>query len=137
MPVRQSIRIWSRQRRYVIRRDPRLNRIYRVVVGVVGTVVLLGGIVAIPYPGPGWLIVFLGLGILASEFTWAQRVLRFVRGKYDAWAEWLRRQHWAVQGAFGLVTCTVVIVSLWVFGVFGALAGWLHVDADWARSPIL
>ena len=58
MPTWQRIRIWSRQRRYVIRRDARLNLTYRIIVGVVGALVLAGGIVAIPFPGPRWLIVF-------------------------------------------------------------------------------
>lgn len=51
--------------------------------------VLVVGVIAIPYPGPGWLIVFAGLAILATEFDWARRVLRYARGKYDAWTAWL------------------------------------------------
>ena len=137
MPTWQRIRIWSRQRRYVIRRDARLNLTYRIVVGVVGALVLAGGIVAIPYPGPGWLIVFLGLGILASEFSWAQRLLRFARSKYDAWLEWMKQRHWSVQGAFGVVTCVVVLASLWVLGVLGTAANWVNLDATWLTSPIL
>ncbi|QTI66978.1 TIGR02611 family protein [Gordonia polyisoprenivorans] len=133
----ERLRIWGRQRRYIVRRDPRLNLTYRIGVGVVGAIVLAGGIVAIPYPGPGWLIVFLGLGILASEFEWAHRLLRFARGRYDAWLEWMKRRHWSVQGMFGLATCVVVLASLWVLGVFGTVAGWFDVHADWAESPIL
>ncbi|WHU49668.1 TIGR02611 family protein [Gordonia sp. L191] len=133
----ERLRIWGRQRRYIVRRDPRLNLTYRIGVGVVGAIVLAGGIIAIPYPGPGWLIVFLGLGILASEFEWAHRLLRFARGRYDAWLEWMKRRHWSVQGMFGLATCVVVLASLWVLGVFGTVAGWFDVHADWAQSPIL
>ena len=56
----------------------------KVIIGNVGGVVLLVGIVAIPYPGPGWLIVFSGLAILSTEFAWAKRILHYSRGKYDA-----------------------------------------------------
>ena len=49
--------------------------IKRVLVGVVGGVVTLVGVVALVAPGPGWLIIFTGLGILASEFAWAARML--------------------------------------------------------------
>ena len=35
---------------------------------------MLGAIFLIT-PGPGWLIIFAGLGILASEFAWADRAL--------------------------------------------------------------
>ena len=41
----------------------------RLIVSVLGGVlILLGGIVAVPGPGPGWLIIFLGLGLVAGEF---------------------------------------------------------------------
>jgi len=37
---------------------------------------LLGlGIVMIVTPGPGWLTIILGLGVLAAEFVWARRLL--------------------------------------------------------------
>lgn len=130
------MRIRARQLRYVVRARPELNLAYRISVGVIGTLVLAGGIVAIPYPGPGWVIVFLGLGILASEFEWARRLLHFARGKYNAWLEWFKQQNWAVQGVFGLGTCAIVLGSLWLLGVFGTVAGWFGVDAQWAQSPI-
>ncbi|MGI9171397.1 MAG: PGPGW domain-containing protein [Candidatus Nanopelagicus sp.] len=54
--------------------------IKRVLVGFVGGLVTLIGVVALIAPGPGWLIIFTGLGILASEFAWAARVLTSARG---------------------------------------------------------
>lgn len=54
--------------------------IKRVFVGFVGGLVTLIGVVALVAPGPGWLIIFTGLGILASEFAWAARVLTSARG---------------------------------------------------------
>ncbi len=54
--------------------------IKRVLVGVVGGLVTLVGVVALVAPGPGWLIIFTGLGILASEFAWAARVLTSAKG---------------------------------------------------------
>jgi uncharacterized protein (TIGR02611 family) len=54
--------------------------IKRVLVGFVGGLVTLVGVVALVAPGPGWLIIFTGLGILASEFAWAARVLTSARG---------------------------------------------------------
>ena len=71
---------------------------------MLGTVVLVLGIIAIPYPGPGWLIVFAGLGILATEFTWAGRLLRFARRYYDRWVAWVRRQNKVVQLLLALAT---------------------------------
>lgn len=136
MSVVTRVRLWHRKGRYVIRRNRHLNLAYRIAVGVVGALVLAGGIVAIPYPGPGWLIVFLGLGILASEFDWAHRLLTFARGKYDAWVEWVKRQHWSVQGGFALGTCVIVLGTLWLLGALATVAGWFDVDAQWLASPI-
>jgi uncharacterized protein (TIGR02611 family) len=49
----------------------------RTAVTVVGFAVVLIGVVLIPLPGPGWLIVFGGLAILATEYVWAQRLLSY------------------------------------------------------------
>lgn len=120
-----------------IREQRRLNLIYRCCVGVVGTGVLLVGIAAIPYPGPGWLIVFAGLGILASEFDWARRLLHFARSKYDAWMDWIKKQHWSVQAAFAILTCAIVLLTLWLLGALEMAAGWIGLDWSWLKSPIL
>ncbi|MEE4022904.1 TIGR02611 family protein [Gordonia sp. PKS22-38] len=133
----KQLRLWWRKKRYLIRRNPRLYLTYRMAVGVVGTIVLLVGIITIPYPGPGWLTVFLGLGILASEFTWAHRLLKFGRGKYDLWIDWIGRQHWSVQAIVWLGTAAVVVVTLWLLGALALVAGWVGIDAAWLESPIL
>ncbi|MDF3336357.1 MULTISPECIES: TIGR02611 family protein [Mycolicibacterium] len=109
---------------------------YRIVVGVVGTIVLAVGIVAIPYPGPGWAIVFLGLAILASEFDFAKRALRYVRARYDAVMAWFDRQHIAVKGVSAAFTGLVVIGTLWLFGVIGWSAGLVGLEQQWLKSPI-
>ncbi|GAA4411163.1 TIGR02611 family protein [Actinokineospora soli] len=110
--------------------------VWRTGVGVVGAAVLIGGIFLIPYPGPGWLVVFAGLAILAIEFPWARRVLDFARSKYDAWVEWLKRQHLAVRLLVLALTGLVVLVTLWLLNVFGLVSGWLNLDWPWLRSPI-
>ncbi|MDH3009833.1 TIGR02611 family protein [Gordonia alkanivorans] len=132
----KRMRVRARHRRYVVRSDPRWHRIYRIGVAVVGTIVLLCGIVAIPYPGPGWLIVFLGLGILASEFEWAHRLLKFARARYDAWMEWIGRQHWSVQSVFWIGTFAIVVGTLWLLGALHTAAGWVNLDYQWLASPI-
>lgn len=35
---------------------------------------MLVGIVMLVTPGPGWLVILLGLGLLAAEFVWARRL---------------------------------------------------------------
>jgi uncharacterized protein (TIGR02611 family) len=51
----------------------------RVIVAVVGGTVLLIGIALLVLPGPAFVVVPIGLAILATEFAWARRWLRKVR----------------------------------------------------------
>jgi len=112
------------------------NLAYRIVVGVVGSVVLAVGIVTIPYPGPGWLIVFTGLGILASEFEWAHRVLHFARVRYDRFMAWFARQGLVVKAMAVLLTFAVVVATLWVLGTFGLVGGWIGLEQGWLQGPL-
>lgn len=109
----------------------------RIVVGIIGGVVLVVGILAIPYPGPGWLIVFAGLGILASEFDWAQRVLAFAKSRYDAWQDWLNEQNIAVKIGFFLLTALVVILTIYLLNGYGIINDILNLNMDWLQSPFV
>jgi uncharacterized protein (TIGR02611 family) len=42
---------------------------------LLGFTLLALGVIMIVTPGPGWLTIFLGLGVLAAEFVWARRLL--------------------------------------------------------------
>lgn len=123
--------------RGVIRSRPLLNPLYRFAVGLIGGIVLAVGVVAIPYPGPGWLIVFAGLAILSTEFGWAKRLLRHARGRYDAWNAWLRRQSWALRLGVLALTCLVVVTTVWLLGAFYYAAQVMQLGHwTWLQSPI-
>jgi uncharacterized protein (TIGR02611 family) len=92
-----------------IKRNPALALAYRLAVGIVGGLIVVLGVALVPLPGPGWLIVFLGLGILATEFAWAQRLLDFGRRTLESWLRWLRNQNLAVRGLVSLVTLAFVV----------------------------
>jgi len=51
----------------------------RIVVAVVGSTVLLAGIVMIVTPGPAIVLVPVGLAILGAEFAWARLWLHKLR----------------------------------------------------------
>lgn len=59
-----------------------LRQIKRVIVGIVGTTVLLIGVALLVLPGPAFIVIPLGLGILATEFVWARRLLNKVKHKF-------------------------------------------------------
>ncbi|WP_338893332.1 TIGR02611 family protein [Rhodococcus sovatensis] len=125
-----------RRLRAKISANPTLELAYRITVAVVGLIVLGLGILAIPYPGPGWLIVFAGLGILASEFTWAHRLLKFARARYDRFMAWFSRQSIVVKAASSLLTMLIVLATLWLLGTFSLVGGWFGLDWTWLASPL-
>ena len=63
--------------------------VYRFVVALLGVAITLGGLLLVPLPGPGWLIVLAGLALLATEFEPARRLLEFARRTLQRWTSWL------------------------------------------------
>jgi uncharacterized protein (TIGR02611 family) len=106
------------------------------VIAIAGGIVLVAGIIAIPYPGPGWLIVFAGLGILSTEFEWASRLLGFARGKYEQWQEWLKTQNVAVKTGFVIMTGIIVILTIYLLNGYGIINSLLGLNQDWLNSPL-
>jgi tellurite resistance protein TerC len=49
-----------------------VRRFSRILAGFT---LLLVGVIMLFTPGPGWLVVFLGLTLLAAEFVWAKRLV--------------------------------------------------------------
>ncbi|MCX6447119.1 MAG: PGPGW domain-containing protein [Actinobacteria bacterium] len=84
----------------------------RFLVGVVGGLVTLLGVVALIAPGPGWLIIFTGLGILATEFAWAARALTKARGiaSRAASSARIKKEHQLILLAVGTFISLVLLV---------------------------
>ncbi|MGY1722786.1 TIGR02611 family protein [Blastococcus sp. SYSU DS0533] len=116
-------RAWRRR----LAAAPPLEQAYRAGVAVVGTVVVLVGLVTVPLPGPGWLTVLAGLAVLASEFTWAERLLAVARRRVARWTRWVVAQRPAVRLLLALGTAVLaaggVLLALAVVGVPGWLPG--------------
>lgn len=99
-----------------VRSTPAGRLTWRVGVSVVGVALVIGGVVLLPLPGPGWLVIFAGLGVLGTEFEWAARLLRFARLKVSAWASWVARQSLPVQlliGTTGLILIACAVGAAW------------------------
>jgi hypothetical protein len=84
-----------------------------------GLLVVAGGIIAVPGPGPGWLVILLGLGMVAGEslffaclFDQAEVKLRgFIRRAVGLWR--ISRTSVRILIVVGLVTCaTATGISL-------------------------
>jgi uncharacterized protein (TIGR02611 family) len=118
-PVRERfgrLRRWRAR----VRAHRLLGPAYRGAVGVIGTAIILLGLILVPAPGPGWLIVFAGLAVLATEFPRARRLLDFGRRTLAAWTRWLTRQPWWVRAAVGIgclaIVAAVALASLALLG---------------------
>ena len=128
-------RRWARWRDR-LRTRPAAEFGYRIAVAIIGLAVLAVGIIAIPYPGPGWAIVFVGLAILATEFDWARRWLSYARDRYDKVMDWFHRQGRFVQILGGLFTALIVAVTLWLLGALDWTGELVGIDHPWLNSPI-
>lgn len=108
----------------------------KVLIAIVGGLVTLIGLVLVPYPGPGWLIVFGGLAILATEFEFAAKVLHYARGKYDTSIAWLQRQNVFIQTGALALTGLVVVLTVFLLNGFGILNSLLSLNQSWLISPL-
>jgi len=95
-----------------IRQNPTGRLGLKIGIGVLGGIVVAVGIVLIPFPGPGWAIVILGLAIWAIEFAWAKNALEFTKRHVQSWTHWIGRQTWPIRllvGALGMVFVSAVV----------------------------
>ena len=58
---------------------PELRTAKKIVIAVIGGTVTLIGIALIFLPGPAFIVIPIGLSILATEFLWARRWLKKIR----------------------------------------------------------
>lgn len=94
--------------------------VWRVAIGVVGFIIVAGGLVLLPLPGPGWLIIFLGIGVWATEFAWAGRLLRWVQRFARQWSAKI-----AAMPAWGKALSALLVVV--VVGALVFAAWWFYV----------
>lgn len=81
--VGRRVRHHTGRAREAARRRRSLDFVWRSAVLLLGLALVVGGIILLPLPGPGWVVIFLGLGLLATEFAWAARVLHEAKHRYE------------------------------------------------------
>jgi uncharacterized protein (TIGR02611 family) len=55
-----------------------------------GVVIMAAGLFLVPFPGPGWLVTFLGLGFIAGEFRPVARLLDWIEVRARRLLRWAR-----------------------------------------------
>ena len=58
-----------------------IKSIKKIIVAVIGFTILIIGVFMILLPGPAFIVIPLGLAILATEFVWAKKWLDKVKQK--------------------------------------------------------
>jgi len=97
-----------------IRANPTGRLALKVGIGVFGGLVVAIGIVLIPFPGPGWAIVIVGLAIWAVEFAWAKHLLEFTKRHVQSWTRWIARQSLPLRAVIGVVGMIFVACVVWL-----------------------
>jgi hypothetical protein len=84
---------------------------FRMARTVGGFALVAVGIVALPLPGPGWLIIIVGLSLL--PYAWAERTVRLIRRRIPGIPEegGIGVRQWIVMGA--LVAAALTGSLLW------------------------
>ena len=112
-----------------IRASPTGRLSLKIAIGVLGGLVVAAGIVMIPFPGPGWAVVILGLAIWAVEFAWARNLLEFTKRHVQSWTHWIGRQSLPIRAVIGVVGMIFVAAIVWSsvklsFGIDLAAMAW-------------
>lgn len=74
-PIAARKRAWQQRLNAKFGLD-RMPVIRKLVYSVLGITILLIGVVMIVLPGPAFIVIPLGLAVLASEYAWARRIIR-------------------------------------------------------------
>jgi hypothetical protein len=89
----QQVHQWMEKTRHFLRLDKIPPLPGKIIICVVGGLFFVAGIIMLVTPGPAFVLIPLGLLLLASEFKWAedaaQKVLDWFHRARDKW----RRKH--------------------------------------------
>ncbi|MGW4817830.1 TIGR02611 family protein [Streptomyces sp. NPDC004227] len=119
----------ARERRGLGSRAPAFVRSRRVLhlgwqagIFLAGLLVVIAGVVMLALPGPGWVVIFGGMAIWATEFVWAQLALRWTKRKVTEAAQQaldpeVRRRNIALTLTGLVIVAALAGVYVWRFGL--------------------
>jgi uncharacterized protein (TIGR02611 family) len=117
--------------------NPVLSLTTKIVVAVVGALVTVVGVVMLVTPGPAFVLIPLGLAILATEFEFARRWLRWARRKAQEAKDKAEALDPAVRRRRLLVTGVAVLLVVAAVTAYVAVYDWPHFAVggwDWVQS---
>ena len=96
----------------------RSSLLRKILVGVGGSFIILVGVMLLPTPAPeGWLIIFGGIALMSSEFSFAKSLLVRAKAIRRNWNHWMKRQPAAFQLAFNVVMILLIVTSIVIMGM--------------------
>lgn len=107
----------------------------KLAIAIIGLMVVFAGLIMVPYPGPGWLVVFAGLAILATEFRFAHNILEFGKEKYQIWQNWVSSQGILIQIVIWTIMGIIIVLTIWLLNGYGVIARILNLNIPWLISP--
>jgi len=60
-----------------------LKQLKKIIIGIIGGTIVLIGLVMIVLPGPAFIVIPLGLSILATEFIWAKKMIEKFKEQFE------------------------------------------------------
>jgi uncharacterized protein (TIGR02611 family) len=86
------------------------GRLHRVLVVIAGAAVTLAGLALLVLPGPAFVVIPIGLAMLALEFAWAERLLDRAIAQADL-AQRKARETTTAQRVIGAVLTVAVVAA--------------------------
>ncbi|GGL96801.1 PGPGW domain-containing protein [Nakamurella endophytica] len=87
-----------------------------VVVAVLGGLLTLAGIALLVLPGPGFVLIAVGLAVLATRFSWARKPLDYAKDKAQQGMDEVTKSPW--RAALALL-CALALIALGVLQLAG------------------
>jgi uncharacterized protein (TIGR02611 family) len=99
-------------RRNAARSNRALDATWRGIILIFGLTIVGLGIFFLLFPGPGWAVIFFGLIVLATEYAWAQRMLKPVKQFSSHLARLFVSQEFRAKRSNIILVVTISLVSI-------------------------
>ena len=100
------------------------------VLLVAGFALLIVGIIILPTPAPGWLCIFVALGILSLVHPPTRRLNIWLAAKLDAFYAWYMERHVAMKATLFLLLMAFMAAVMGSVYYFMAPDDWPYTDAS-------
>ncbi len=100
-------------------RHKQRSKVYRVPFALLGALIVIAGLaLSVPgIPGPGFILIAVGLGMLALEFDRAERLLEKILDRVEAAREKTSTWQQVVLGVAGIVAMVGYAVAAFLFEI--------------------